>query len=185
MRVSTSFEGARLQPRRTSPSFLSFRASFSPRGNCFCNAQTNRRGHNAAPQLILLQARSVGLAALRDRPHQTPGLAVLAGAVLAKELPRIDAVLMAVVPGKPDAVFTHRLDLGGTRQRLEHGQRTGNRLQGIAGLASVFVAFFRTQRTRASIPQKHEIVRAAMAVFPLDVHPDRKSTRLNSSHLGI
>src|SRR3974390_2818254 len=53
--------------------------------------------------------------------HQPAPLAVLAGTVLAQKLPRIDAVLMAVVPGEADTVLADGFHLGGPSQRLEHG----------------------------------------------------------------
>src|SRR5271157_6018322 len=37
--------------------------------------------------------------------HQTARLAVLTGAVLAQKLPRVDAMLVAVVPGEADTVL--------------------------------------------------------------------------------
>src|SRR3974390_720339 len=79
------------------------------------------------------------------RTHQPPRLAVLARAVLAQKLPRIDAVLVAVVPGEADTVLADGFYLGGSRQRLEHGQRAGHRLQRIAWLPSVLVAFLLAQ----------------------------------------
>src|ERR1035438_9816564 len=99
--------------------------------------------------------------ALPHLAHDPLGFALLARAVLTQELPRIDAVLMAVVPGKPDAVLAHRLNFSGARQCLEHGQRARDWFQRIAGLAAVLLAFFLTQRARAGIAQEHKRVRAA------------------------
>src|SRR5271165_6914255 len=97
------------------------------------SGQTNRRGSHAAPRNNARLAPSVGLSARLHHAHQAAGLAVLAGTVLAKKFPRVDAVLVPVIPGKPYAVFPHRLDLGGTRQRLAYGSVPATGLSGSPG----------------------------------------------------
>src|SRR5271166_6338861 len=103
--------------------------------------------------------RSIRLASAGGRrTHQPARLAVLAGAVLAQKLPRVDAVLVAVVPGEADTVLADGLNIGGPRQRLEHGQRPRHRLQRIARLPPVFLALVLAKRARAGVAQKHEAV---------------------------
>src|SRR6516162_8958275 len=127
------------------------RANLSPRG-----------GHR--PQLRSIRPTALG------GLHQAARLAILAGAMLAKELPRIDAVLVPVVPGEADAVLPYGFDLRRTRQRLENGQRARHWLQRIARLPAVFLALFHAKGTGTRVAQEHEGVGAAMAIFPLDVH---------------
>src|SRR6516164_6512001 len=127
--------------------------------------------------------RSIRPAALGGL-HQAARLAILAGAMFAKELPGIDAMLVPVVPGEADAVLPDRLDFRRTRQRFEDWQRARHRFQRIARLATVFLALFDAECARAGIAQKHEAVGAAMAILPFDVHAAARSL-VDFDRLGI
>jgi len=79
-------------------------------------------------------------------------------------------VLVTVVPYEANGVFPDRLNLGRLCQRLEHRQRTNDRLQRIAWLAAILLALLIAQRAGAGITQEYKRIAAAVTVLPLDVH---------------
>jgi hypothetical protein len=79
-------------------------------------------------------------------------------------------MLVAIVPREADGILADRLNLGGPCRRLEHGQRSRDRLDGIARVTAVLLALFVTQGARAGITQKRKAVNGAMAVLPLDLY---------------
>src|SRR5271170_7880380 len=79
-------------------------------------------------------------------------------------------MLVAVVPREADGILAHRLNFRGPRGSLEHRQRPGDRLQGIARLTAILLALFVAQSAGAGIPQERKAIDAVMAVLPLDVH---------------
>ena len=87
-----------------------------------------------------------------------------------QEVPRIDPVLMAVVPTELDRIFANAACRDGLRRSLEHRQRAGLRLFGFAGLPVRLYAILVAKRTRTRIPQVSKRIMALVAVLPFDVH---------------
>src|SRR5271166_1095271 len=71
--------------------------------------------------------------------HEAAVPTFLAGTPFAQELPGVNAVLVAVVPGEANSVLADGFNFGRPRQRLKDGQRPRHRLQRIARLTAVFV----------------------------------------------
>ena len=93
-------------------------------------------------------------------------------------------MLVAVVPGKADRVLANGLNFSRTRQCLKHRQRSGHRFKRIAWRSAIFVPLFLAERAWASVAQKDKAIRAAMAVFPLDLHT-RARGLVDLNRLGI
>jgi len=97
--------------------------------------------------------------------------ALRAGTKVAQIIPRIDAVLVAVIPTEADGVIAHRRNLGGAQNGLEHHQRAGIfRARRLIGPAMLFLALVVAQRAGATIAQVGEGVGGLVAVVPDDVH---------------
>ena len=99
------------------------------------------------------------------------GAALVARAPLAEIIPREDAVLVAVIPGKADGIIADLGNFRGTGCRLEHLQRaSGIWRRGLIGLAVALCALFVARGTWTGIAQIREGVSALVAVFPADFH---------------
>lgn len=92
-----------------------------------------------------------------------------AGAIRPQELPRVDAVVVAIIPGERDGVASDLGDFGGPRRLFVHRDaalRLGRLADDVAGLLASIVA----SGARAGIAQIREGVRAGVAVVPFDLH---------------
>lgn len=97
--------------------------------------------------------------------------ALRAGTKVAQVIPRIDAVLVAVIPAEADGVVAHRSNLGGAEDGLEHHQRTGVfRARGLIGQAMLLLALVVAQGAWATVAQVGKGVGGLVAVVPDDVH---------------
>src|SRR5438067_2442380 len=96
----------------------------------------------------------------------------LARAVLTQKFPRVNPMLVAIVPVEADGILAHRRRLHGLRSRLEHRQlaRLGYGLSRFAYLAAALAALLIAERAGTSVPQPREAVAAQVAVFPGDLH---------------
>jgi len=113
---------------------------------------------------------SIRLAADGRRFHGPMRLALRTRTIVAQILPGKDAVLVAIVPGEANSILADRLDLSGPRRRLEHRQRSRDRLDGIARVTAILLALFVAQGARTGVTQKRKAIDALVAVLPLDLH---------------
>src|SRR5581483_2221497 len=95
--------------------------------------------------------------------------AVLARAHIAKELPRIYAQLVAIVPTEFDGVFAYRFHPAGLCRRFEHWQRPRGKLGRFSWLAPRLATFFIAHCAGAGVPQVRKGIAGTVAVFPLNV----------------
>ena len=98
------------------------------------------------------------------------GVAFGARAPLAEIIPRVDAVLVAIIPTEANGIVADLCDLGGTKLRLEHGQGFGDGRRGLVGLAVLLFTLLVAEGTRTGVAQIGECVGGLMAVFPDDFH---------------
>src|SRR5512146_72143 len=139
---------------------------FRPDSLCLCASVVNRFSVLLHPLLLIVRLHIPSKAFRGFAAH----LAFGAGADFTEVLPRVDPVLVIVVPGEADRVFADRFDFGGSRQRFEERQGTGNRLRRVAWLAAFFRALVVTESAGAGVSQKDKGVAGAVAVFPLELH---------------
>lgn len=91
-------------------------------------------------------------------------------AIASQELPRINPVLVAVVPFEADGVLAHGRDLIRLGGLTVHGQFAGFEFGGSAQHTSAAAALFIAQGAGTGIAQPVEAVAAGVTVFPSDFH---------------
>src|SRR5579864_3246822 len=110
--------------------------------------------------------------------------ACLAGAILAQEIPGVDAQFVAIIPLKADGVLAHGLGPQRFGRGLEHWQRPGGWFGRLARFASALAPLLVAQSAGAGVAQPFEAVAGAVAVLPLDVHA-RSRGQVYLDRLGI
>src|SRR4051812_3752187 len=88
-----------------------------------------------------------------------------------QEVPRINPVLMAIVPAELDRVLAYSAGVQRLHCRLEHRQGSGGLLLRIARLTLRLHPLLVAESTRTGIAQIPERVMTPVSVLPLDVHP--------------
>lgn len=101
-----------------------------------------------------------------------------------QEIPRVDAVLMTIVPMELDGVFPDPACGSRLRGWFEHRQCTGFGFLPLPGLAARLYPIVIAQRTRACVPEVLKRIVTLMAVLPGDVHT-LASGEVNVHSLGI
>ncbi len=96
-------------------------------------------------------------------------LAFIARADPAQELPRVDPVVVAIVPLEVDGVLADTRSGGRTRRFLEHRQSTWLRLRGLTRQPMIGIALLIASSAGAGVTEELERVMRNVAVAPLDV----------------
>lgn len=100
----------------------------------------------------------------------TAHLAALTRADLSQPRPRVNPVLVSVVPIELQRVTAYRLYIRWAGDGLEQGQCACDRLERFTGFAAFFSAFSNALRTRTRISKKGKRVIALVSVAPLYLH---------------
>lgn len=85
-------------------------------------------------------------------------------------VPGIDAAGVTVIPGDIQSIPAYRLHFFWLGRLFVHGQQAGSLFSGLAGIAVVVVALFRTCSAGAGVAQPLKAKVRMMAVVPLDIH---------------
>src|SRR5579883_282950 len=91
-------------------------------------------------------------------------------AEVAQELPRVDAVLVAVVPRESDCVLADTCGFYWLRSRFEHRQHARLCMFWLSGFTIFAHPLVITQCARTRVAKVLEAVMALVSVLPLDVH---------------
>src|SRR5690242_2183046 len=96
---------------------------------------------SSGPSVLSTASRCCGLSwskndkLLRLRLLRPLRRALLAGAILAQELPGVDAQFVPIIPAEADSVLAHRFGLHGLGRRFEHRERSRRQLWRLTRLA--------------------------------------------------